>query len=99
MRIEVARATAVGAESSTLEVPDGATVADALAASPFADAAFAALAIHGEVVSVEQRLRDGDRVELLSSLLEDPKTARRLRALSSRPHPPAPRPGPRRRSA
>ena len=99
MRIEVARATAVGAESLTLDVPGGATVADALAASPFADAPFAALAIHGEVVTPTRPLRDGDRVELLSSLLEDPKTARRNRALSSRPHPPAPHPRPRRRSA
>ncbi|MCY4013911.1 MAG: RnfH family protein [Gammaproteobacteria bacterium] len=98
MRIEVARATAAGADSVALDVPERATVAEALAASPFADAAFAALAIHGEVVTPTRPLRDGDRVELLSSLLEDPKTARRNRALSSRPHPPGPRPRPRRRS-
>ena len=97
MRIEVARATAAGAESLTLDVPEGATVADALAASPFANASFAALAIHSEVVTPAQPLHDGDRVELLSSLLEDPKTARRNRALSSRPHPPAPHPRRRRR--
>ncbi|MCY3813184.1 MAG: RnfH family protein [Gammaproteobacteria bacterium] len=98
MRIEVARATAAGADSVALDVPDGATVAEALAASPFGDVSFAALAIHGEVVKLEQHLRDGDRVELLSSLLEDPKSARRNRALSNRPHPPGPRPRPRRRS-
>lgn len=94
----MARATAVGAESLALDISDGATVADALAASPFVGASFAALAIHGEVVTPSRPLRDGDRVELLSFLLEDPKTARRTRALSDRPRSPAPRPRPRRRS-
>ena len=98
MRIEVAQATSAGADSVAVDLPDGATVADALAVSPFAEASFAALAIHGEVVTPTQRLRDGDRVELLSFLLEDPKTARRNRALSNRPHPPAPRPRRRRHS-
>ena len=96
MQVEVARATAAGADSVALDLGEGATTADALAASPFADAPFAAVAIHGEVVTIEQPLRDGDRVELLSSLLEDPKTARRNRAAASRSRQ-APDPSPRRR--
>lgn len=83
MRIEVARATAAGATVVPVELDDGGTVADALAASPFADAPFAALGVFGRVVAPDAPLREGDRVELLSELLVEPKAARRARAQAS----------------
>ncbi|MCS3746259.1 hypothetical protein FHY19_001948 [Xanthomonas arboricola] len=64
-----------------LDLPQGATVAEATAASGLcAEAPPAAIAIHGVVVRPDQVLRAGDRVELLRPLLLDPKEARRRRA-------------------
>ena len=81
MRIEVIRAWPRRHEAMTLALPEGATVADALAAAALSQQeAPAALAIHGETVALDQLLRDGDRVELLRPLLLDPKEARRRRA-------------------
>lgn len=68
-----------------VELPLGATVADALAASPLAlefpgmvgDAA--PVGVWGRRCSREQRLRDGDRVEAYRPLKVDPKVARRER--------------------
>ena len=106
MKVVVAVATPEGAKSCDVDVADGATVADAVAASTFADEPYAALAVYGEVAGPGRLLNDGDRVELLSCLLVDPKTARRNRAASaarsspptgSRTHPPHPRP-PRRKA-
>ena len=81
MRIEVIRAWPRRHESMMLALPEGATVADALAAFAFPQQEMpAAVAIHGETVALDQPLRDGDRVELLRPLLLDPKEARRRRA-------------------
>ena len=81
MRIEVIRAWSRRHESMILALPEGATVADALAAAAFPQQETpAAVAIHGETVALDQTLRDGDRVELLRPLLLDPKEARRRRA-------------------
>lgn len=81
MRIEVIRAWPCRHDSVILALPDGATVADALAAAAFPQQETpAAVAIHGETVDLDQTLHDGDRVELLRSLLLDPKEARRRRA-------------------
>jgi len=81
MRIEVIRAWPRRHDSVILALPDGATVADALAAAAFPHQETpAAVAIHGETVALDQTLRDGDRVELLRPLLLDPKEARRRRA-------------------
>lgn len=66
-----------------LRLPQGATVAEAIAAAAFDAEAMAGItgfAVHGERVSRETALRDGDRVELLRPLQADPKDARRLRA-------------------
>ncbi len=68
----------------TLTLPEGATVADALAEAGWADPGWQAtewvgVAIHGEKVDGTQPLRDGDRLELLRPLLIDPKEARRRR--------------------
>lgn len=64
-----------------LQLPEGATVAEVVAASGLAQRhPPAAIAIHGQVVQPTHEVRDGDRVELLRPLLLDPKEARRRRA-------------------
>ena len=80
MKVEVVYATAQGANSDELELPEGATVQVALAASRFASTPVAGTAIFGTVVAGDRVLEDGDRIELLRELLVDPKDARRRRA-------------------
>lgn len=67
-----------------LEVPAGATVADAIAASgilaQLPGFVSAGIGIFGCRVDAQTRLRDGDRVELYRRLTIDPKLARRKRA-------------------
>lgn len=66
-----------------LSLPVGATVGDAVAGAGYDEATMAcvvAIAVHGERVTRDTVLRDGDRVELLRPLQADPKDARRLRA-------------------
>ena len=84
MRVEVVFADAAGAVCEALDLPLGATVADAVGASRFAGRAPAAVGIHGEVATPDRVLRDGDRVDLLSSLLVGPQEARRKRAAAQR---------------
>lgn len=71
-------------------LPHGATVREAIAVSGL-DAetlsCVAALAVHGERVTGDTPLRDGDRVELLRPLVADPKEARRRRADRQRRRP------------
>ncbi|MCX7051244.1 MAG: RnfH family protein [Proteobacteria bacterium] len=82
-----------------LELPEGATVADALEAARSAlraqsdtarSVAEAAewqtglVGIFGEICGRDRRLQDGDRVELYRSLVVDPKAARRARATAIR---------------
>lgn len=69
-----------------LDVPAGATVADAVRASGFAAAAGAArepaegeLGVWGRRCTPQQALREGDRVEIYRPLRVDPKVARRER--------------------
>ena len=76
-----------------LSLPDDATVADAIrmaklgAAFPEFRFADMAVGIWGRRVAREQRLQQGDRVELYRELVRDPMEARRLRALGSAPGP------------
>lgn len=83
MKVEVVYATAQGANSEELELPEGATVYAAVAASRFASTPVAATAIFGKIVAADRMLEDGDRIELLRELLTDPKEARRRRAETS----------------
>ena len=67
-----------------LELPDGASVQDAVAAARLgertgADVDTSACAIFGRRVAPGTRLADGDRVEITRPLVCDPKTARRAR--------------------
>lgn len=81
MRIEVARAWPRRHQLQMLELPQGATVADAVRAAGLeADAEGVGVAVFGVVATPATVLHDGDRVELLRPLLLDPKEARRRRA-------------------
>ena len=76
-----------------LELPQGATVADAIESSglarDFPDYAVTELpvGIWGRRVSAAQLLQDGDRVEVYRELRVDPMDARRLRASERVPDP------------
>ena len=73
-----------------VSLPAGSTVADAIRASAIAervpqwDLAAAPVGIWGRIVSREQRLVAGDRIELYRSLEMDPREARRRLADSGR---------------
>jgi putative ubiquitin-RnfH superfamily antitoxin RatB of RatAB toxin-antitoxin module len=68
-----------------LDLPEGASVRDAVLASgwpqacPGQDVAAAEVGIWGRRSSLEQAVREGDRVEVYRPLLVDPKVARRER--------------------
>ena len=81
MRVEVIRAWPRRHESKVLDLPAGATVAVAVAASGMGDEDHVGVAIYGEKVDAAHALREGDRVELLRRLTMDPKEARRRRAV------------------
>ncbi len=81
IRVEVVLAWPERAASRLLELAEGATVADAIAAAAIEGSdACPAVAVHGVVARGDQSLHDGDRVELLRPLLADPKDNRRRRA-------------------
>ena len=80
LRVEVLRAWPRRHASVRLELPAGATVADAVAACGLALDGVAGHAVFGEAAPAARPLRDGDRVELLEALRLDPKEARRRRA-------------------
>jgi putative ubiquitin-RnfH superfamily antitoxin RatB of RatAB toxin-antitoxin module len=84
LRVQVIRGWPRRAEAVMLELPAGATVGDAAAASGFGMEGISGYAIHGERATGATLLRDGDRVELLRSLQVDPKEARRRRAATAR---------------
>ena len=86
----------VGPEGTVLvdvELGEGASVADALAASGIVTRlqlfeAALSYAIHGQRAERNTPVRAGDRVELLRPLIADPKDSRRQRAAAH----PLPRP-------
>jgi putative ubiquitin-RnfH superfamily antitoxin RatB of RatAB toxin-antitoxin module len=86
IRVEVVYALPERAWSARLELPADATAADALMRSGFAStipgfgAEALGFAIYGKPVSAATLLRDGDRLELLRTLIADPKQERRKRA-------------------
>ena len=80
VRVEVLRAWPRRHVSVALHLPEGATVADALAASGLVLDGICAYAVFGEKATLDTVLRDGERLELLQPLLLDPKEARRRRA-------------------
>lgn len=84
MRVEVVLAFPRTHRSVEVELPGGASVADAIAACGLPLDAVDGYAVFGERVTATTALRDGDRVELLRPLQVDPKDARRLRAARRR---------------
>jgi len=81
MKIEVVLAWPRRYSAVTVELSEGACVADALQAAALDDAVQASgLAVFGVQATPQTLLVDGDRVELLRPLLIDPKEARRRRA-------------------
>lgn len=81
MQVEVVLAWPERYLQRHLCLPEGSTVADALALAAL-DAAneAVAMAVHGVLAQPQQVLHDGDRIELLRPLLADPKENRRRRA-------------------
>lgn len=90
IRVCVACAGPDGAFLESVELPAGATVADAIERSgirrryPDLDIRPDRLGIFSRKTSPESVLRDGDRVEIYRALRVDPKEARRRRAEASR---------------
>jgi len=85
LRVAVAWASPVAQAVVDVELPDGSTVADAVAACDALAragvvAADAGYAIHGQTARPATPLADGDRVEITRPLVVDPKAARRARA-------------------
>jgi uncharacterized protein len=85
LRMQVIRAWPRRAEAVMVELPAGATINDAVAASGLGFEGVSGYAIHGERATLASLLRDGDRVELLRPLQADPKEARRRRAAAAKP--------------
>jgi putative ubiquitin-RnfH superfamily antitoxin RatB of RatAB toxin-antitoxin module len=86
LRIEVAYSPAPGeVDLSVVMLPEGSTVADALAASglpqrhPQIRRAEPNVGVWGRICLPDRVLRERDRVEVYRGLLVDPKEARRLR--------------------
>ncbi|HWM45008.1 MAG TPA: RnfH family protein [Burkholderiales bacterium] len=84
MKVEVVFARPEGAETVRVELPPGATVRDALAASGFQLLKDQPMGIFGKRVALDQPLASGDRVEIYRPLAMDPKEARRRRARAKR---------------
>ena len=90
IRIIVAWAGPGGHGEIVLNLPAGATIERAIAASsiaarlPIAELASAACGVWGKIKPRHHVLRDGDRVELYRPLRADPKDARRAKAAGKR---------------
>ena len=81
IRVEVVLAWPQRVLARTVQLEEGASVADAVAAAALeGSAGCAAFAVHGVLATPGQPLHEGDRVELLRPLLADPKDNRRRRA-------------------
>ncbi|MDT3500709.1 RnfH family protein [Stenotrophomonas maltophilia] len=81
IEVEVVLAWPQRVLSRRLQLEEGATVADAIAAALEGSDGCPAAAVHGVLARPQQALLDGDRVELLRPLQADPKDNRRRRAL------------------
>jgi len=77
IRVQVICAWPRRHEARWIELPDGATVAEALQQAGYEPAP---AAVFGERARPERQLADADRVEVLRPLIADPKDARRRRA-------------------
>lgn len=86
INIEICCAWPENAIRLNVQIAEGATVKDALAASGVRDAIPAIgdltglVGIYGKLTGLQQRLQAGDRIEIYRPLLADPKETRRYRA-------------------
>lgn len=86
MRVSVAVATPASQDVVDLDLPEGATVAEALAAARFEErhpevaAQPWSVGIWSRPCAAETRLREGDRVEVYREIRADAKQMRRARA-------------------
>ncbi len=84
MKVELLLAWPRHHEQRWVDVPEGATLGDALARAGWNTRQdVAGHAIHGRRATLDTQLVEGDRVELLRALELDPKEARRRRAASA----------------
>jgi putative ubiquitin-RnfH superfamily antitoxin RatB of RatAB toxin-antitoxin module len=86
IRIEIVYAEQQRSIVKSLEIEQGALIADALRLAALdedfqgVDLANATVGIYGSVASRDRPLKEGDRVEIYRPLAEEPKLARRRRA-------------------
>ena len=80
IRVEVIQAWPGRHEAARVDLPEGATAAEAIAAAGLTLVNHIGIAVHGEIAASDRPLHDGDRIELLRPLMIDPKEARRKRA-------------------
>mgnify|MGYP001589834670 CR=1 FL=1 len=79
IRVQVVYAQAERQTLRQIELDDGATAADAMAASglladfPELNRAAERFGRHGRLIGRQERLKDGDRIEVLRPLVVDPK--------------------------
>ena len=90
-RVEVAYATPTQQKIIEVAVSPGATIeevirrSDILTHFPEIDLSRQPVGIFGEVLPLQERVRDGDRVEIYRPLTADPKETRRARARRRKP--------------
>ena len=90
LAIEVVFATADRQEIIAIEVPEGTTAEGAVSQSGIRDIFSAEMSaddqigIWGRIADPEQKLKNGDRVEIYRPLSRDPREARRILALEGR---------------
>jgi len=86
IRVEVAYARPEAQVLLTVELPEGATLSEAIEASgvrerfPEIDLQSQPVGVFGHHRALADALRDGDRVEIYRPLVADPKEMRRARA-------------------
>jgi putative ubiquitin-RnfH superfamily antitoxin RatB of RatAB toxin-antitoxin module len=90
MKVSIVWATPSIQDVVEVELPSGATIADALARSGLVaqyglDSATIGVAVFGRRASAQTALAEGDRVELTRPLQVDPKAARLARARAKPP--------------
>lgn len=82
MKVSVAYAKPERQFWMTLDLPEGATIREAIEGStllnqfPEIDLGRQKVGVYGKIVPLETRLADGDRVEVYRALTADPKTLR-----------------------
>lgn len=90
LRVHVAYAKPDTQAAVELQLPPGTTVTEAIRRSgllerfPEIDLEKHGVGVFGELVGLDDSLRDGDRVEIYRPLLADPKVTRRARAAKGR---------------